>query len=432
MKRHSTLIVVLAALLAVPMAAAQNTPAPSSPANTVHSEFISLDALLAEMLARNPELRAARKRWEAMQKRPGQEGALPDPTVRLGWASAGTPLPGGGIGTEPIANIGIEIAQIFPFPGKRSLKAGMAWREAEAESFMFDNTELTLVSRLKAAYHDLQFVYDATEVLARNRSLLEQLAQVAQSRYSVGQGNQQDLIKSQVEISVLQTRQVELDRRRQSLESEINALLSREPGAELARPEPVGQVPVLLPVEKLQSIAMQNAPTLRAQRSTIDSRQLGLEVARRDYYPDLEVMGGYFNQGSMKDMWEFRFELNIPIYFARKQRLGVEEAGARLAEAQSAFRSQEQMLTFRIKDQYLAAETSRRLMDLYSKLIAPQARLALESSLSSYETGSVDFLSVLSNLTTILENEMNYYESRTQFLRAVVGLEELVGEPVSG
>ena len=78
---------------------------------------------------------------------------------------------------------------------------------------------------------------------------------------------------------------------------------------------------------------------LRAQRATIDNRQLGLELSRRDYYPDFEVMGGYFNQGSMKDMWEFRVQMNIPIFFARKQRLGVEEAGARLSEAQRTYRA---------------------------------------------------------------------------------------------
>ena len=90
------------------------------------------------------------------------------------------------------------------------------------------------------------------------------------------------------------------------------------------------------------------------------------------------------------------------------------------------------MISYRIKDQYLAAENSRRLMDLYSKLIIPQASLALESSLTSYSTGSIDFLSVLSNFSTILENEMKYYESRTQFLQSLAVLSELAGESVGG
>ncbi len=59
--------------------------------------------------------------------------------------------------------------------------------------------------------------------------------------------------------------------------------------------------------------AMQKRPgqesALRAQQATVDSRRLGLDLSRREYYPDFEVMGGYFNQGSMKDMGEIRVQM---------------------------------------------------------------------------------------------------------------------------
>ena len=392
---------------------------------------VNLEYLMGQMLAANPELQAARKRWEAKQKRPGQERALPDPTVRFGWASAGAPYPGAGLGSEPTANLGIEFSQMLPFPGKRGLRGSMAQHEVRAESFMFQGTELNLVSRLKSAFYELQFTYDAVDVLTRNKLLLERLAKQAENRYSVGQATQQDLIKSQVELSLIETRLLEIERSKRSMIAEINSLLNRDVGAGLGRPEPA-EIPALPPLESMQKSATESSPMLHAQRATIDNRQLGLELSRRDYYPDFEVMGGYFNQGSMKDMWEFRVQMNLPIFFARKQRLGVEEAGARLSEAQRIYRAQEQMVSFRIKDQYLAAENSRRLMDLYSKRIIPQASLALESSLTSYSTGSIDFLSVLSNFSSILENEMKFYENRTRFLQSLAILSELVGERVGG
>ena len=168
----------------------------------VQPDFVSLDSLIKQMLLSNPELQAARQRWEAMQKRPAQESALPDPTIRLGWASAGSPLPGAGLGVEPTANLGIEVSQMLPFPGKRALQGGMAHQEARAESFMFEGAELNLVSRLKSAFYELQFLYDALDVLARNRDLLAQLSKVVENRYSAGEGTQQDLIKSQIEVSL--------------------------------------------------------------------------------------------------------------------------------------------------------------------------------------------------------------------------------------
>jgi outer membrane protein TolC len=427
---------ILSILIAPPFAAAQA----GHPQNA--TEFrgkeagaelppVNLEYLITQMLSANPELHAARKRWEAAQKRPGQEKALPDPTVRFGWASAGAPYPGAGLGSEPTANLGIEFSQMLPFPGKRGLRGSMAQQEARAESFTFQGSELNLVSRLKSAFYELQFAYDAIDLLTRNKILLERLAKLAENRYSVGQATQQDLIKSQVELSLIETRLLEVDREKRSMAAEINSLLNRDVSAGLGRPEP-SQIPVLPTLESMQKSAMESSPTLRARRATIDNRRFGLELSRRNYYPDFELMGGYFNQGSMKDMWEFRVQINIPVFFAHKQRLGVEEAGARLSEAQGTYRTQEQSISYRIKDQYLAAENSRRLMDLYQKLIIPQATLALESSLSSYSTGSIDFLSVLSNFSSILENEMKFYESRTRLLQSVAILSELVGERVGG
>jgi len=383
---------------------------------------------MAEMLHNNPELQAARKGLEAMQKRPGQASALPDPEVRLGWASVGAPLPGFGLGSEPTANLGTEISQTFPFPGKQGLRGSVANRNAVAESFMFQGTELNLISRLKSSFYELQFLYDAIDVLNRNKSLLERLAKVAESRYSAGETAQQDLIKSQVEISTLETRLLDFERRKQSAVSEINSLLNRDIEAALGRPEPPGTLPVLPPLDAMKKAAEESSPELRAQQASIDGRQFSLDLARREYYPDFEVMGGYFNQGSMKDMWEFRVKVNVPIFFARKQRLGVEEAGAKLSEAQKTYRAREQMIGYRIKDQYLAAENALKLMNLYSKRIIPQASLALESSVTSYGTGKIDFLSVLSNVSTILENEMNYYGSRAQFLQSLANLHELTGQ----
>jgi outer membrane protein, heavy metal efflux system len=405
---------------------------PSVKSEETKTGSISLDSLVKEMLLANPELRAARNRWEAMQKRPAQESALPDPTIRLGWAGAGSPLPGAGLGAESTANLGIEVAQKIPFPGKRSLRGASAYQEARAESFAFQGTELNLVARLKSAFYELQFLYDALDVLARNRDLLAQLSKVAESRYSVGEATQQDLIKSQIEISLLETRVLDLERRKQSATAEINSLLNRNQGASLGRPElAAATIPELPEFDRLQQSAMEASPRLRVQRTNVDQRQIGLDLSRREYYPDFEVMGSYFNMGSMKDMYEFRVQVNIPIYFARKQRPGVEEAVARLNEARQTYRSNEQMLSFQLKDQYLAAENYRKLMELYSKLIVPQASTALESSISSYTTGKLDFLSVLSNVSAILENELKYYETRTLLLKAVSNISELTGKPVS-
>ncbi|MDR0843048.1 MAG: TolC family protein [Acidobacteriota bacterium] len=420
-------ISVLGLLVALSLPVPARSETAASPAA---SEPLRLDALIEQVLAHNPELQAARKRWEAAQKRPGQERSLPDPNIGLGWSAAGAPYPGAGLGTEMSANVGVTLSQMLPFPGKLGLRGGIAEKEATAESFLFTGAGRNLVARCKTAFYELQYIYEALDVLDRNRTLLERLAQSVRIRYESGEAAQQDLIKAQLEITLLETRALELERLRQGATAEINALLNQDVASPLARPEPptnLPDLPFLPSFEALQSSALQSAPEIRAQRSVIDGRQLALELARRESYPDFEVMGGYFNQGSMKDMWEFRVQMNLPIFSANKRRLAVEEAAAGLGEVQKSYRASEQAVSFQLRDQYLEAENAHKLMELYAVGIIPQASLALESSLLNYGAGKLDFLSVFANFTAILENEINYCKSRAQYLQALARLEELAG-----
>ncbi len=391
---------------------------------------VTLNSLVDELLAKNPELQAVRKRYEAALTRPYQDSALPDPRVTAGWSSNGNPLPGTGLGVEPTSNIGMQIAQELPYPGKRSLKGGMARKVADSEGQMFHARELGLVAQLKGGFYELHFIYEALDILRRSQSVLQRLAKVAEARYSVGKAMQQDLIKSQVEISILENRLVLLEQRKASVTAEIVALLSRPSGSKLGRPESAQKVPELPALELLQARAGQASPMLGSQRALIESKQLGVQMARKEYYPDFDVMAGYYNMGRMKDMWEMKVQVNVPVYFWRKQRYGLEESTLRLVEAQRTYHSNEQILAYRIRDRFQIAEASRKLMELYSKRIVPQSRFALESSLASYETGAVDFLTVFSNFNTILEYETSYYEQQAEYLKALSSLEELVAQPL--
>ena len=399
------------------------------PADQSKEESVKLDSLVAELLRSNPELQAARKRYEAALTRPPQESALPDPRITAGWISNGWPYPGAGLGTEPTSNIGIQFAQEVPFPGKRALKGGIAQKEADSEAQSIRTMELRLVAQLKEKYYDLIFNYEAADLIRRNQELLQQMAKVAEARYSAGKAMQQDIVKAALEVSILDNRLIALEQKRSSTQAEINALINRAPDADLGRPEAVVSLPPLEPFESLRSRALEGSPLLLAQRAVIDGRQLGVQSAQKAYYPDFDFMSGYYNQGSLKPMWEFKVQLSIPLYFGKKQRYGLEQAGANLAEAQRTYRNDQQWLLFRLRDRYVAAEAALKLMNLYSQQVVPQSELALKSSLASYEGGQVDFLTVLSNFNTIRDYQMNYFEQRAEYLKALSRLEELAGVP---
>jgi len=119
--------------------------------------------------------------------------------------------------------------------------------------------------------------------------------------------------------------------------------------------------------------------------------------------------------------------VKVPLYFWRKQRLGVEEAATRLVQTRHEYQMTSQEISFGVKDQFLMAKTSGRLLAMYEQGVIPQAAASLESALAGYQTGKVDFLTLINNLTVLLNFEMDYYRELSNQQKAVARLEEFVG-----
>jgi outer membrane protein TolC len=391
---------------------------------------VRLQELLTEALQRNPAILAAQKGYEAARQRPSQASSLPDPMFSPGYASNGRPWPGAMLGIEPTSNIGFMVSQEFPTAGKRKLRGDMAEKEAEAEFQQYQQTQLAVVSSVKQAYYRRAYAYAVTEVLDRNLELLLQLLRITEARYSVGRAAQQDILKTQTQISILETRNVQLEREKEARAAELNSLLNRPPGSPMARPEDLKPQEITVELEELFTHAREKSPMLRHEERMIQRAELAVNMARKEYYPDYTLSGGYFNMGGMPDMFQLRADIKLPIYFFRKQRARVVEQVQNLAQSHRTYEAANQSLHFRIKDDYLMAETSAQLMRLYGQTVIPQASLALESSLASYETGAVHFLTVLMNNVTVVEYEMNYYEEMQNLYIALSQLEEMTAMPL--
>jgi outer membrane protein, heavy metal efflux system len=130
----------------------------------------------------------------------------------------------------------------------------------------------------------------------------------------------------------------------------------------------------------------------------------------------------------MPSMYMFRADIKVPLYWFRKQRAGVTEQAIGVQQARAAMQATEHSLSYQIRNDLTMAEAAAKLAALYRDTVIPQASLTLESSLSSYEAGRVDFLTVLTNYSTVTEYEMNYVEQLQNLLLATSRLEETTGK----
>jgi len=389
---------------------------------------ISLKSLVAEALEQNPEIIAMRRNFDMMRARVPQAKALPEPMLSYGYMGNAVPLPPFDIQKgDPSSGRALGFSQEIPFPGKLATKGKMANVAAEAEWWAYEQTRLNVVAEVKDAYFDLYYIVKAGETVTKNKELLEKFAKIAEAGFAVGKGIQQDVLKAQVEISKLIDQLTVLEQRRQTAEARINSLLFREPETPVGRPEEIKPRDFPYGLAELNELALTSYPTLKAQRRRIDREQYGVELAKKDFYPDFSVGLTYFNRPGMPEMYGVNVGMKLPLYFWQKQRPAVAEATAGAAAEKQRLENITTLLFFRIKDRYLAATTAERLVKLYGTTIIPQSSLALESAIAGYEAGKVDFLTLLDNLVTLRNYELSYYEQLSNVEKAIAALEPLVG-----
>ncbi len=384
----------------------------------------SLQELIHQLEMNNPEIRAAQFRFEAATKRPSQVSTLPEPKLTLVNVGVGQPF--SRLNVSEFAYRGIGISQEIPFPGKLALAAEEAQREADSDRENYKSVVLEKTSQLKMAYYDWYFVTKAIEITSKNRDLLDRFEQIARARYSVGKGIQPDVLKAQVEVSGLAQQLEILEQKKLVAEARIRSLLNSE--LPLGRPGEIRQTPLQLKLESVLQMVESRSPRLQSSQAMVQSRAVGIDRARKEYRPDFNFGVQWQKTGSQfPDYYMATAEIKLPIYFSRKQRLGVEEAEARLQEARQNYQATRQDLVFAAKDRFFTAMTSEKLLALFESGIIPQSSTALESALSGYEVGNVDFLTLLNNAVTLLNYEMQYYQEVTKHEQALAELEPLIG-----
>jgi outer membrane protein TolC len=388
-----------------------------------------LDELVQELLQRNPSVLAARHVVDSKRALITSARTLPDPTVS--FETMGKLIPPVLMSGDPSSARVLSLTQEIPFPGKLNLQGQMASAEADAAMWSYEEVRRETVAELKMAYYDLFLAQKLTDVVQKSKSLLEQFVEISQAQYTVGKGAQQDVLKAQVEVSRLLDRLAVLERDKETAQARINTLLYRPPDTPIGNLPEIPKPQLAYSLDQLYQKAAANNPQVQMNRKEIDRSELGVALAKKSFYPDFEVGFSYFNRREMPQMYSLMFSAKVPLYFWRKQRPELESATADLLGQRRQYESTLSTLYFRLKDPYLHITTDENLLKLYGEAIVPQATLALDSSISSYRVGTVDFLSLLSNQQTVLEYEMKYYEVFADYCKALASLESLIGEKLT-
>jgi cobalt-zinc-cadmium efflux system outer membrane protein len=393
-----------------------------------------LQQIVAEALKNNPEIRAARKEREAAAQRIAPAGALDDPMLEAGIISL--PTESLSFNREDMTMKMLGVSQRFPYPGKRALRRNIAAQDAQSSAYGYQETLNRVAREVKIAYFDLYKVLEATRLVEKNKAIVEQFLRIAETRYSVGQSTQADVLKAQTQLSKMIEELIMFGRERPMFEAELTRALGRTSGS--APPVPVAPQlqDVALPLATLTDNALRQRPQLLGLQSAIAKNEKMLAMARKEYYPDFDVRLSYGQRDNMpdgtrrSDMVNLTVAINLPVWRANKLAPRVTEAEAMREAATDMYQAMRNEIGMKLRQQVAIAEQSRRAAHLYQTELLPQARLSVEAALAAYKVNRVDFMTLLDNQMTVFKAEIGYAAALVDHNKALAEIDFATGNPV--
>ena len=397
---------------------------------------LSLDIVERYATEHNPSIRAAFYAWQAALQRITQQRSYENPTV--------TYMPDTGNMAEtragPQTN-GFGISQAIPFPGKLTLSGKVAEEQAKAAQESFSVVSQETFRRLWVAYAQFYFAERALEVNAESTVLARQFAAIAAAKYKVAKVPEEDVIQAQEEISRLATQRIEFDRQRNTAVGALNTLLDRTPRAPLGRPMEMATAELKVSLDTLVQEARAARPEIRAESHLVEAREHSVALAKMGYLPDFSVGGQYigidghmgvphFNRDG-HDVWAASLEISVPIWVDRvKARL--DETSAELQQEKFMRRDVEDTVNDQIQDAYERLTAAARNETIYRTTLLPQTAERIRAGQAGYQTGTVDFLTLIDSLKSYEDVRLLDYESVRTYQTAGADLTRAIGKPISG
>jgi outer membrane protein TolC len=387
--------------------------------------ILTLDRAIDLALAGNPGFAEIKARAEAMAAVPSQEGTLPDPTLRFG--ALYLPTNSFNLQQDDFTMMEVGISQEIPFPGKLALREKIAEQEALAAADSVDEARLRLVREVKQGWWRLFYYGRALNLLDESERFFQQLIDIAQAKYKVGKGSQQDVLLAQLELSKLKDEKLDLISMRHGQYARINALLDRSAETPVQIPEEAEfKLPVIVE-PALQDKALHIRPLFAQHHKMLDAALARVDLANKGFYPDFTV-GAYYDARqntpsgqSRSDFASIQLSINVPIYAGRKQAKAVDQRQSELLQEQYALHDEHRKIEAEIAAKAAEYQHTKEKLLLLEHEILPQAQQTVNSLLAGYQVSQANF-------TDLLRTQLNFFQYQTQYWQVLALTQQILAE----
>jgi len=349
------------------------------------------EALVRAVLARNPNLEAARQAWRAALSELPQVRSLQDTMVSYSLAPLSI--------NSSVVRFGqvARIEQRFPTPGKFRFAGEVALAEAEAKQSDYETVRLTLALMASSLFDEYYRVTRLLELNDEHRQLIEDIKASAMAQYEAGRVSQQDPLQAEVELAHILHQRVMLASEQEVIVAQINGLLHQRPEVRLpAPPQRMESRELNIPsTEGLQEEALGNRPELKSSQSQAMAASSAVDLAKRNYAPEIGLMGEYNSMwAEAQHRWMAGVVLNLPLQI-RSRKGAVEEAQASAERAVAELSAKQDEMRVEVDQARHRVFEAQHVVQLYEERLIPAARAQIEAAESGYETGRNTFQALI-------------------------------------
>ena len=398
---------------------------------------LSFDMAIKTAQKNDPWLTGNIHKQKALESMSIAVSTLPDPKISIGLANL--PIDGFDFGQEAMTQAKIGIAQMLPRGDTLDIKSQQLKIQSEAFPFQRQDREAKVAVTVGSLWLDAYRVQQSIALIEKNRSLFEQLADIAEASYSsaLGKTRQQDIVRAQLELTRLEDRLEKLGQQKNRYEGMLLQWLSKLSTAkdsietslynelslhDIVLSQQIPQIDLLnnnvvntknwLKPEALIHY-FTNHPSVVAIEKKVSATKTGIELAEQKYEPEWGLSASYGYRAddpmgrSRADLFSVGVTFDLPIFTENRQDKEVQSAILKT----EAVKTEKLLLLRKLLGSYSSAKGRlQRLKDrqnLYKSKLLPQIQDQAEASLTAYTNDDGDFAEVVRSRIAVLNAEID-------------------------
>jgi len=377
---------------------------------SAHAEqTISIERAVQTALERDALINVFNSRRDAYKEQSIAADTLPDPKIKLGMMNV--PIDTFAFDQEPMTQVQLGIQQMFPRGNSLEIKSQRAVSMSVAEDAKSENQRRKITREVRETWLELYYWLNAESVVKKNRRLFTELVSVTRQQYAAGRQKQQDVISSELELGMLDDREMKIQTRIET----TRANLIKYIGADFYNIKIGSKLPGYY-IQKNDTSWLESHPMLRMEQAMVAVNEKNVDLAKQSYKPSWSVDLTYGKREKSKtgveraDFASAMVVFDLPLFTADRQDKQVAASKSRLNGALSS-REERKRNLMKMWQAGLAKE--KRLLQRvkqYDDLLLPKSDENTKSALYAYQSGR-------SNFTTLMRAQITELETQLQALR---------------